>query len=118
MLEMANRYIIPAVMRQVREAAATVSAVKAAGSDPTTVASVLNGISEGFTALKDAVASLQKSAVSADNMHSDILKQAKYYRDQVIPKMEKVRAITDNLECKVDANYWPFPTYSELLFHV
>ncbi len=117
-IEMANRRILPAVMRQVKETAGTVAALKAAGVDPATSVVILNEVSEAFTALKESIVALQKAAASADGMHGDAAKQAKYYRDQVIPKMEKVREISDSLEGKVDASFWPFPTYSDLLFKV
>jgi glutamine synthetase len=117
-LEMANRRILPAVMRQLRETASTVAALKAAGVDPATSASILADLSDGFTALKESVAALQKTAASAEGMHGDLVKQAKYYRDQVIPKMEKVREASDMLETKVDASIWPFPTYADLLFKI
>lgn len=117
-LEMANRRILPAVMRQVRETASTVAALKAAGVDPTTSAAILADINEAFAALKESVAALQKTVDSAEGMHGDLLKQAKYYRDQVLPKMEKAREIADALEMKVDASFWPFPTYADLLFKV
>ena len=117
-LEMANRRILPAVMRAVKETAGTVAALKAAGTDPATCSAILAELSAGFTALKDAVAALEKTQASAESMHGDLLKQAKYYRDQVIPKMEKARKIADTLETRVDASFWPFPTYAELLFKV
>jgi glutamine synthetase len=117
-LEMANRRILPAVMRQLKETAGTVAALKAAGVDPATCSSVLCDLNNGFTALKDSVAALQKTAESAESMHGELIKQAKYYRDQVIPKMEKAREIADALENKVDASFWPFPTYADLLFKV
>jgi glutamine synthetase len=117
-LEMANRRILPAVMRQVRETASTVSALKAAGSDPATAVAILADLSENLTALKDSTAALEKTAASADGMHGDLVKQAKYYRDQVLPKMEKVREVADALESKVDATFWPFPAYADLLFKV
>ncbi len=117
-IEMANRRILPAVMRQVKESAGTVAALKAAGVDPATAVVILNEVSEGFTALKESIVALQKAAASAEGMHGDAAKQAKYYRDQVIPKMEKVREISDSLEGKVDASFWPFPTYGDLLFKV
>jgi glutamine synthetase len=117
-LEMANRYILPAVMRQVRETAGTVAALKAASVDPATSAAILADLSESFTALKESAAALQKTVAGAEGMHGDLLKQAKYYRDQVLPKMEKVREAADALESKVDASFWPFPTYADLLFKV
>ena len=117
-IEMANRRILPAVMRQVKETAGTVAALKAAGVDPATSSAILVDLNESFAALKESTAALQKAAASAEGMHGDVAKQAKYYRDQVIPKMEKVREIADALEGKVDAAFWPFPNYADLLFKV
>jgi glutamine synthetase len=117
-LEMANRRILPAVMRAVKETAGTVAALKAAGADPATCSAALSELSTGFTALKDSVAALEKTQASAGSMHGELIKQARYYRDQVIPKMEKARSIADELEMKVDASFWPFPTYGDLLFKV
>jgi glutamine synthetase len=117
-LEMANRRILPAVMRQVKEVAGTVAALKAAGADPATSVAILADLNDGFAALKESIAALQKASASADGMHGDVVKQAKYFRDQVIPKMEKVREIADAFESKVDASFWPFPTYADLLFKV
>jgi glutamine synthetase len=119
-LEMANRRILPAVMRQVREVASTVSSLKMAGVEPANTAPVpmLAEFNEGLTALKDATNALQKASDSADGMHGDLVKQAKFYRDQVIPKMQALRDASDALEEKVDVTFWPFPTYADLLFKV
>ncbi|MBR4471965.1 MAG: glutamine synthetase III [Erysipelotrichaceae bacterium] len=48
----------------------------------------------------------------------DSLKLAIYYHDRIIPLMESLRKNADELELIVDRNYWPFPTYRELLFGV
>ncbi len=42
--------------------------------------------------------------------------QATYLRDKVVPSMSKVREVTDALELLVDGEYWPLPTYREMLF--
>ena len=49
---------------------------------------------------------------------SDALTYAQYYRDNIIPAMEKVRKPADELELLVSRDYWPFPTYGDLLFSV
>lgn len=41
-----------------------------------------------------------------------------YYHDVVIEKMNAARAIIDELEPLVDADFWPYPTYYDLLFSV
>ena len=48
----------------------------------------------------------------------DALTLARYHRDAMIPDMDKLRAIADELETLVDKTYWPFPTYTEILSSV
>ncbi len=117
-LEIANRRLLPAVLRQVKEVASTVAGLKAAGADASCSAAVLADLTDGYAALKDATVALEKASAAAEATHGDSLKQAKAYRDQVIPKIEKLREIADCLEGKVDAALWPMPTYADLLFKV
>ena len=36
----------------------------------------------------------------------------------VLPDMEEIRRCADNMEKLCSADYWPFPTYTELLYSV
>ena len=45
-------------------------------------------------------------------------KAAFYAADEIIPKMEEARKLSDELETVTDKSYWPIPTYSEILFYV
>ncbi|MBQ9482006.1 MAG: glutamine synthetase III [Clostridia bacterium] len=49
---------------------------------------------------------------------SDVLVAARYYRDNVVTTMEKIRAAADEMETSCDSSYWPMPAYGELLFSV
>ena len=60
-------------------------------------------------ALVDAVANAPKTSA---------LEIAQYYHDKVIPLMDAVRQPADDLELLVGKKYWPFPTYSDILFYV
>ena len=40
------------------------------------------------------------------------------YCDEVFVAMQSLRAVADELETIVGEEYWPFPTYDELLFNV
>ena len=44
--------------------------------------------------------------------------QATYYRDIVKTTMDELRAPADALEMIVDKDFWPFPSYGDLLFEV
>lgn len=46
---------------------------------------------------------------------ADIKEQADYYRDIIFPAMEDMRGIADALETKTSAEYWPYPTYTDIL---
>ena len=44
------------------------------------------------------------------------LDHAKYARDHIVPAMARVREVADQLECVVSDEFWPLPTYQEMLF--
>ena len=49
---------------------------------------------------------------------TDAAETAKEYHDTVLPAMAVLRAPIDELETIVDSEYWPVPTYGELMFEV
>ena len=59
-------------------------------------------------------------AVAADAVPDtdDVFEIGNYYRDTVIPAMSELRAVADTLETMVATDYWPFPTYTDLLYRV
>lgn len=48
----------------------------------------------------------------------DSMELAKYYHDEVIPAMEGLRVVVDELETYIPAERWPYPSYGELLYSV
>ena len=42
----------------------------------------------------------------------------KYYHDEVFLKMEDMRAVIDKLETLTATEYWPYPSYYDMLFSV
>ncbi len=45
-------------------------------------------------------------------------KAAAYYHDTVFTLMQEMRAIADEMETMTSAEYWPYPTYGEMLFNI
>ena len=43
---------------------------------------------------------------------------ARGYRDSILPVMEDIRTVADELETIVDKRFWPYPTYSEILYSI
>ena len=55
--------------------------------------------------------------VKLDTM-GDFTEEAAFIRDKVIPQMSELRVVVDEAETMTAENYWPFPTYGDLLFGV
>ena len=48
----------------------------------------------------------------------DIVERAECYCNEVIPAMKVLRAFVDEMETMTASEYWPMPTYSDLMFNV
>ena len=117
MIDMANKQIIPAVMRFARTLADTSLAVKEAGGDNTVPTELLSMVTAKLTEMKQAVKRLEEEEKLAFEMERG-KEQAFRYHDKVTAAMEELRRPADELEKLVDKEYWPFPTYADLLFEV
>ncbi len=117
MLDMANKQIIPAVMKFAKSVADTTIAVKEAGGDETASKELLKDVTAKLTLMKTAAERLQKVEEKGFHMAQG-KEQAFYYREKVVAAMNDLRVPADELEKLVDKEFWPFPTYSDLLFEV
>ncbi len=117
MLDMVNKQIVPAVMRFSRTLADTTLAIKEAGGDATVPTELLKEITAKLTEMKNAAMHLQESEKKGFAMKQG-KEQAFYYKDNVVTAMDALRKPADELEKLVDKEYWPFPTYADLLFEV
>ena len=67
--------------------------------------------------LLDAIDTL-RDAISSSKQGLDALACAAYERNVIVPTMAAVRLVADDLATIVGKEYWPFPTYDDLLFNV
>ena len=118
MLHIANKEIIPAVVEYLNELCESASLKKSINPafssecEEGLIADVSAKESEMYKAVGALKAALKN--VPSDNAQTS----ANYYRDVVIPAMADVRKPADELELLVGREYWPFPTYGDLLFSV
>ena len=117
MLDMANKQIIPAVIRFCRNLADTASVMKEAGGDATVPSDLLKTVSEKLTETQRAAKYLEETEKKASAMERG-KEQAFYYYNTVTEAMNALRRPADELEKLVDKKDWPFPTYADLLFEV
>ena len=119
MLDMAKKNIAPAVMAFAKELAQGVELKKSVSSSLSTFAEEkllqsLSDLLEKFVKKTDEL----ESAVKAAAEHTDNLDRAKYYRNTVFALMNELRELGDSMETETSAEYWPYPSYGEILFGV
>ena len=117
MLDMARRQIAPAVIKYIGFLASNVNAVKETGLsvDISHQSGQLKEVSALSTRLRADIVKLEKSLEKSNTILSS-KEKAEYFRDKVLPAMEELRDTADKLEGLVDSEYWPIPTYTQLMF--
>ncbi len=119
MIDMAYKEILPAVSKYTNLLCNTVVARKQAGlgeikSGEEAIAKQLSALSaDAYNRLRHLEDTLQRTHNIAD-----IHEKAIYFKDAVLPAMEGLREICDQMERITAEEYWPYPTYNKLLFYV
>ena len=116
MSDMVREEILPACVAYQSDLAKTVKNKKEAGVAGGMEADLLGRVSALTEELYTKGRALD--AAVADAPAADAETVANYYHDTILPAMDAVRAPADQLEMLVGKKYWPFPTYSDILFYV
>lgn len=120
MIDMAKKNILPAVTSYIRDLTDTALAKKAlSDAIPTSVEEdLITSLSNKLVCFSKKTAELEEAVIKASDYSDDNLKYAKYYRETVFALMQELRAVGDAMETETASEYWPYPSYGELLFGV
>lgn len=120
MIDMAKKDMIPAVTSYVRELTDTALAKKAlSDAIPTSVEEdLITSLSNKLVCFSKKTAELENAVIGASEYEGYVLAYAKYYRESVFSVMTELRAIGDAMETETAADYWPYPSYGEMLYGV
>ena len=119
MVVMSKTQIAPAIDKFVGDLAQRVALKQSIGSSiPDTyelslvkkLSAITDGIYSKTDELKDEIAALSSA--------SGIIEESAMIRDKILPKMAELRALCDEGETLTSKEYWPFPSYADLLFGV
>jgi glutamine synthetase len=110
---MARTQILPAALKHQSLLADAVSKTMDAGVQAPEQKAALERFVGYANSLREAISGLE----AAMHVHGDdVLAEAVHMKTKLIPAMQQVRAAADHLETVVTAEFWPLPTYREMLF--
>ena len=119
MIDMAQKEILPASIKYAGQLCETAAAKRALSENIACSAEIelAQKISALTGALSDEIQALDKALLTLKEAQ-DVQEEALSCCRTVIPAMLNLRCTADQLETLVAEEYWPFPTYGELLFGV
>lgn len=119
MIDMAKKDIIPSVCAYSKALADTALNKKSLSSDIdcSLEIALVKKLSSLNTCLDMKIEKLNTSLLESKN-YSNLKENAEFYKDNIKVQMQEVRAIADELETIVGKEFWPFPTYADLLFSI
>lgn len=117
MIHMANRDIMPAINKYIGKLAKNIETI--ATIDGTITSSyqkrALKKLSENLAKIDEFTSELEEKYLEVSKI-AEVEKQAFFIKDTLLPLMAKLRKVVDDSETMMPKNYWPMPTYEELLF--
>ena len=117
LLSMIRRNIFPAVSRYTSDLARAVQHKKALYLDCSAETDLLQQLTnlnnELYTTAQSMAQALENAPASEGGLAS-----ARYYRDVVYALEYKASHLVNELEANTSAEYWPYPTYADILFSV
>ena len=119
MIEMAAKQYIPSIIKYTTSLADSVNQIKSAC--PAATVSVQTELLTKCSALLAKAQSALNTLIEATDTGCTMeegKEQAEFYRDSVFTAMSELRTPIDELEMLVDKEYWPVPSYGDLIFEV
>ena len=115
MIDMAKKSIIPAVSKYTKELVKTASMKRDLGIEAGYEVKVATKLSTLNTEAYELSERLEREVHEA-NLEKDVEKNARLHEERVLSTMNALRMVVDEMETMTSKEYWPIPSYSELLF--
>ncbi len=115
MIDMAKKSIIPAVSKYTKELVKTASMKRDLSIEAGYEVKVATKLSTLNTEAYELSERLEREVHEA-NLEKDVEKNARLHEERVLSTMNALRMVVDEMETMTSKEYWPIPSYSELLF--
>ena len=117
MKRMARRTYRPAITRYAREVAESATALAEIGLENEEELELAGKLKAGISEIVAATGDLHEKHMAAQNTE-DMQKRADKYANEVVPAMARLRTAVDEMEIITCRDYWPVPSYNNVLFYV
>ena len=119
MLNMAGKSLLPAIMKYSGDLAKSIKAVRDLDLEvkPEEETKILEKIVKLHNLARQSFYKLD-AGVKEVSAIADIEEKAFAYHRQIVPVMKDLRVFVDELEMLVDKEYWPMPSYGDLIFEI
>ena len=119
MVREARRTYRPVITAYATKVAKGLEAIRSAGAEAAMQCeqNTLNKLCDGITEINESIKALDALHAQVEAIE-DAQEQARAYAHEVAPAMARLRAAVDAMEEIVAADYWPVPTYDDILFYV
>ena len=117
MIDMAKKEILPAAAKYIKDIAKTAELAKSCGAETVFEEETVKEISALVTEMYKALGTLEADVQKVHSIE-DTQEMANYFHDTIFADMGALRVQADKIETLVGKDYWPYPTYSDLLFYV
>ena len=113
-VDMALHQILPAALAYTKSLCETASVKAAFNAKASAEISLIQTLSETTDNLYTKCVALQDNLAS---IPEDLEESVRYCQNIIVSQMGSIRADADLLEKMTAKSYWPYPTYSDLLFY-
>lgn len=117
MIDMAKKEILPAAAKYIKDIAKTAELAKSCGAETVFEEETVKEISALVTEMYKALGTLEADVQKVHSIE-DTQEMANSFHDTIFADMGALRVPADKIETLVGKDYWPYPTYSDLLFYV
>ena len=117
MIDMAKKEILPAAAKYIKDIAKTAELAKSCGAETVFEEETVKEISALVTEMYKALGTLEADVQKVHSIE-DTQEMANFFHDTIFADMGALRVPADKIETLVGKEYWPYPTYSDLLFYV
>ena len=114
---MVNKDILPAISSYTGKLCETASRKKSFNVDTSYEDEIITKLSKLTAVIFEKTGELEIVIANIKSAKNTV-DEANTFRDVVIPLMNEIRAAVDEAETVTSAEYWPYPSYGDLLFGV